>query len=179
MTKRVCDILDQLTPRSTSFTGTAACSKAEKRNLLPMIQAHLTSYSTAFLSIPLDSICLCFSNFRHLIRITDEGLLFSYDDAPLFDISIEEFETAAIDRLRILAEIESSAARNRTWDELKTVTNAQCAKYLPLNSNTAKNNDIESERRKDHLGHFILRLAFCRSYVVLVAPSLTFYIDEF
>ncbi|EDR14803.1 uncharacterized protein LACBIDRAFT_244165 [Laccaria bicolor S238N-H82] len=86
-----------------------------------------------------------------------------YDDAPLFDISIEEFETAAIDRLRILAEIESSAARNRTWEELKTVTNAQCVKYLPLNSNTAKNNDIESERRKDHLGHFILRLAFCRS----------------
>lgn len=131
-----------------------------------MIQAHLTSYTTVFLNTPLDSICVCFSNFRHLISITDEGLLFSYDDAPLFDISIEEFETAAIDRLRILAEIESSAARNRTWEELKTVTNAQCAKYLPLNSNTAKNNDIESERRKDHLGHFILRLAFCRSYVV-------------
>ena len=124
------------------------------------------------------NLCVLFK-FQALIRITDEGLLFSYDDAPLFDISIEEFETAAIDRLRILAEIESSAARNRTWEELKTVTNAQCAKYLPLNSNTAKNNDIESERRKDHLGHFILRLAFCRSYVVLVASSLTFYIDEF
>lgn len=76
---------------------------------------------------------------------------------------MEEFETCALNRLRILAEIESSAARNRSWEELKTVTNAQCLQYLPLHATSAISVDRDSERKKDHLGHFVLRLAFCRS----------------
>lgn len=87
----------------------------------------------------------------------------SYDKPPLYDVSIEEFETSALDRLRILAEIESSAARNRTWEETKTVTTTQCEKYLPLKSSNAVGADKEAQRRIDHLGHFVLRLAFCRS----------------
>ncbi|KAJ7046717.1 eukaryotic and archaeal DNA primase, large subunit-domain-containing protein [Mycena alexandri] len=86
-----------------------------------------------------------------------------YDKPPLYDVSIEEFETSALDRLRILAEIESSAARNRTWEETKTVTSTQCEKYLPLKSSSAVGTDKEAQRRIDHLGHFVLRLAFCRS----------------
>lgn len=66
-----------------------------------------------------------------------------------------------MDRLRVLAEIESSLARNRTWDDLKNTTYAQYMKYVPLHTN--KHADIEEERRKDHLGHYVLRLAFCRS----------------
>lgn len=79
------------------------------------------------------------------------------------DITIEEFETCALDRLRVLAEIESSFVRNRPHEELKTVTLEQCKKYLPLNSSTAMNVNRDAERRKDHVGHFVLRLAFCRS----------------
>ncbi|KZT11217.1 DNA primase large subunit [Laetiporus sulphureus 93-53] len=86
-----------------------------------------------------------------------------YDKPPLGDITIEEFETCALDRLRILAEIESSFVRNRPYEELKEVTLAQCKKYLPLNSTSAKTIDRDAERRKDHVGHFVLRLAFCRS----------------
>ncbi|KAJ3811604.1 DNA primase, large subunit [Lentinula lateritia] len=86
-----------------------------------------------------------------------------YDQPPLYDVTVEEFETSALDRLRILAEIESSAARNRSWDETKQVTMTQCGKYLPLNSNSALGIDVLEERRKDQLGHFVLRLAFCRS----------------
>ncbi|KAH7923862.1 DNA primase large subunit [Leucogyrophana mollusca] len=86
-----------------------------------------------------------------------------YDRPPLYDVTIEEFETCALDRLRVLAEIESSFARNRPWDELKTVTLAQCQKYVPLNNNTAITVDVDSQRRNDQLGHFVLRLAFCRS----------------
>lgn len=92
-------------------------------------------------------------------------IIHSYDNPPLYDVTVEEFERCALDRLRILAEIESSAVRNRTWEELKTVTNAQCLKYLPLHATSAKTVDRDSERRKDHLGHYVLRLAFCRSYV--------------
>ncbi|KAF8894535.1 eukaryotic and archaeal DNA primase, large subunit-domain-containing protein [Infundibulicybe gibba] len=86
-----------------------------------------------------------------------------YDTPPLYDVTLEEFETTALNRLRILAEIESSAARNRSWDELKTVTTAQCQKYLPLSASTARTVDRDTERRNDHLSHFVLRLAFCRS----------------
>ncbi|RDB19875.1 DNA primase large subunit [Hypsizygus marmoreus] len=103
------------------------------------------------------------------VQVTNHGTLKYphrlnfYDKPPLFDVTVEEFEICALDRLRILAEIESSGARNRTWDDLKTVTNAQCAKYLPLHATSAISVDRDAERRKDHLGHFVLRLAFCRS----------------
>jgi DNA primase large subunit len=89
--------------------------------------------------------------------------LHSYEKPPLGEVTIEEFELFAIDRLRVLGEIESSWARNRPLDELKKVVVEQCGKYLPLNSNTAKDLDVDEQRRKDHIGHFVLRLAFCRS----------------
>ncbi|KAH9484214.1 DNA primase large subunit [Psilocybe cubensis] len=86
-----------------------------------------------------------------------------YDEPPTFDVTIEDFETSALDRLRILAEIESSAARNRSWEETKQVTSAQCSKYLPLSPTMTKSLERDAQRRRDHLSHFVLRLAFCRS----------------
>ncbi|THH14337.1 hypothetical protein EW146_g5968, partial [Bondarzewia mesenterica] len=86
-----------------------------------------------------------------------------YDRPPLEDITIEEFETCAIDRLRVLSEIESCFARNRPYDELKAIAIAQCNKHLPLNASSAITVDRDAQRRKDHIGHFVLRLAFCRS----------------
>jgi len=87
----------------------------------------------------------------------------SYDKPPLDEVTIEDFETYALDRLRVLAEIESSFSRNRPWEELKMVTLAQAKKYVPLSSTSAHMVDRDNERRKDHISHFILRLAFCRS----------------
>ncbi|KAI6045414.1 DNA primase, large subunit [Pisolithus marmoratus] len=88
-----------------------------------------------------------------------------YELPPLFDVTLEDFEECAIDRLRILAEIESSYARNRSWAELREVTNKLCRKYLPMNANKTALGKINSQeqRKRDHLGHFVLRLAFCRS----------------
>jgi len=79
------------------------------------------------------------------------------------DVTIEEFELFAIDRLRVLGEIESSWARNRPLEELRKVVGDQCGKYLPLGNNTARTVELDEQRRKDHIGHFVLRLAFCRS----------------
>jgi DNA primase large subunit len=87
----------------------------------------------------------------------------SYDSPPLDDVTIEEFELWAIDRLRILAEIESSFARNRQYTELKDALKPHLEKYLKLNSRTAGTVDLDAERKKDHVSHFVLRLAFCRS----------------
>ncbi|KAG1756504.1 eukaryotic and archaeal DNA primase, large subunit-domain-containing protein [Suillus paluster] len=86
-----------------------------------------------------------------------------YDKSPWYEVSLEDFERHALDRLRVLAEIESSFARNRSWEELKNVTTRQCKDYIPLNSTSASTVDTQTERMHDHLGHFVLRLAFCRS----------------
>ncbi|KAI0647160.1 DNA primase large subunit [Trametes meyenii] len=98
-----------------------------------------------------------YSNLKYPFRLN------FYDQPPIEDITIEEFETCALDRLRVLAEIEASYARNRTFKELYDVIDRVCMKFLPLHSNTAKFEPTQEERRKDHIGHFVLRLAFCRS----------------
>lgn len=49
------------------------------------------------------------------------------------------------------------------------MTDAQCKKYLPLNNNTAITVPLKDQRRNDHIGHFVLRLAFCRSCVDVVS----------
>ncbi|KAI0636857.1 DNA primase large subunit [Trametes polyzona] len=97
------------------------------------------------------------SNLKYPFRLN------FYDRPPIEDITIEEFETCALDRLRVLAEIESSYARNRTFEELTKVIDTICTKYLPLGHTTALTVNVDAQRRKDHIGHFVLRLAFCRS----------------
>jgi hypothetical protein len=90
----------------------------------------------------------------------------SYDVPPRFDITLDDFEKCALDRLRVLAEIESSILRNRSPEEMQRVTETQSNKYFPLNSNTAiAVVNLDDERTRDHVSHFVLRLAFCRSCV--------------
>jgi DNA primase large subunit len=105
-----------------------------------------------------------------------------YTVPPRMEITLEEFELWAIDRLygmccflsssvlltggTVLGEIESSLYRNKSQKELEVSLKQLFEKYLPLNSNTAHGNrgaQLDMERRKDHYSHFILRLAFCRS----------------
>ncbi|PWN99924.1 DNA primase, large subunit [Tilletiopsis washingtonensis] len=89
-----------------------------------------------------------------------------YQRPPTHEVTIEQFELWAIDRLRVLAEVESSQARNRSWPEMREAVLAMAKKYLPLNSTTAGSGggvDLTQERMKDHVSHFVLRLAFCRS----------------
>ena len=99
----------------------------------------------------------------------------SYDKPPLEDITIEDFETAALDRLRVLAEIESCFARNRSFDETVKVIEKFCEDKhcMELHSSSAKGKNIDDERRRDHIGHFVLRLAFCRSCVSAPSESRT------
>ena len=88
-----------------------------------------------------------------------------YDQPPTEDITLEEFESCAIDRLYVLSEIESCYARNRPFEELKKITKSQCEKHVPLDHNSAITKARDDQRKKDITGHFVLRLAFCRSYV--------------
>jgi DNA primase large subunit len=108
-----------------------------------------------------------------------------YTVPPRMEITLEEFELWAIDRLYgmcspasqfscadpatlVLGEIESSLYRNKSQKDMEVSLKQLFEKYLPLNSNTAhgtRGAQLDMERKKDHYSHFILRLAFCRSYV--------------
>lgn len=84
-----------------------------------------------------------------------------YDLPPTQEITLEQFETWAIDRLKILIEIESCLARSKSLKEIESSVKPLLLKYLPLNPNGSVN--CIEERMKDHYSHFILRLVFCRS----------------
>ena len=110
-----------------------------------------------------------------------------YSIPPEKEITLEEFELWAIDRLygtpwqptqfyglwvlthreTVLGEIESSLYRNKSQKDMEVSLKPLFEKYMPLNSNTAhgaRGAQVDYERQKDHYSHFILRLAFCRSY---------------
>ncbi|KAH6603287.1 dna primase large subunit [Trichoderma cornu-damae] len=83
-----------------------------------------------------------------------------YADAPTADITLEQFEQWAIDRLRVLAELEACSFRNRSPAETASHMKPILDKYLLLDSNSSSNTKLFSQRQKDHYSHFILRLAF-------------------
>lgn len=70
--------------------------------------------------------------------------------------------------LKVLGEIESSLYRNKTQKDMEVSLKSLFEKYMPLSSNTSqasRRTQLDEERMKDHYSHFILRLAFSRSYV--------------
>jgi DNA primase large subunit len=90
-----------------------------------------------------------------------------YSVPPTADITLEQFEQWAIDRLRVLAELEACAFRNRSAEETATYMKPILEKYLPLSANssaragqTEQSVRLQEQRQKDHYSHFILRLAF-------------------
>ncbi|BGP42092.1 DNA primase subunit pri2 [Rhodotorula kratochvilovae] len=88
-----------------------------------------------------------------------------YERPPLDELTLEQFEVWAIDRLRLLADIESAQARNRPFKDIRDLVEKRAADFLPLHADSSVRTDadIDAERKKDHYSHFILRLAFCRS----------------
>ncbi|KAJ1642670.1 DNA primase subunit pri2 [Coemansia erecta] len=88
-----------------------------------------------------------------------------YTDAPDLEVSIEEFETFALDRLQVLRAIEDAQLRGRGEDDVRRRVSEALDKHLPMQSNRARAaaRQVISQRRKDHVSHFILRLAFSRT----------------
>jgi len=86
----------------------------------------------------------------------------SYSSCAVPEISLEQFENYALDRLRVLKAIETAKARNKKEDEFRAYMKQIEEKYLPLHSNSSKVN-IDDEREKDVISHFILKLAYSRT----------------
>jgi DNA primase large subunit len=85
-----------------------------------------------------------------------------YDDPPLAEITLDQFEQWAIDRIRVLGELDSCLQRNKTPKDTQATMKPLLDKYLPL-SFGGSGKDPQEERKKDHYSHFILRLVFSRS----------------
>ncbi|PSN70204.1 DNA primase, large subunit [Corynespora cassiicola Philippines] len=83
-----------------------------------------------------------------------------YTLPPTAEITLEEFEVWAINRLKVLSELESCSFRNRSPDETAEYMKGILNKYLPLRPNSTRSKELQEERKKDHYSHFILRLAF-------------------
>lgn len=110
---------------------------------------------------------------RELFESIYHSKLSFYSSPPVGEITLDEFETWGIDRLKILSEIESCQARNKTFKETESIIKPLLNNLLPLSSNPSSNSNSASnsstleklvkERKKDYYSHFILRLCFCRS----------------
>ncbi|KAL8850617.1 MAG: hypothetical protein Q9221_004403 [Calogaya cf. arnoldii] len=88
-----------------------------------------------------------------------------YHVPPTAEIRLEDFEQWAIDRLRILAELEACSFRNKTPAETTEHIKPLLDNWLRLDANSSSPQGctdlrLQDQRRKDHYSHFILRLAF-------------------
>ncbi|NXO03477.1 PRI2 primase, partial [Rhinopomastus cyanomelas] len=85
-----------------------------------------------------------------------------YREPPTENISLAEFESFAVDRLRLLKVVENlGVSYVRTSEFYKTKLEAELRK-LKFPYKALAEEDYEA-RRKDHISHFILRLAYCQS----------------
>ncbi|NWV34788.1 PRI2 primase, partial [Grantiella picta] len=85
-----------------------------------------------------------------------------YLEPPTESISLVEFESFAIDRLKLLKVVENlGVSYIRGTDTYKTKLEVELRK-LKFPYRALSEDDYEA-RRKDHISHFILRLAYCQS----------------
>lgn len=90
-----------------------------------------------------------------------------YQNPPQDQITMREFETFALDRLKVLRSVETGKLRTKNEDDLLRFVEPVLAGNLELKRNTrlgaVGSQVLLDERRKDHFSHFILRLAYCKS----------------
>jgi DNA primase large subunit len=92
-------------------------------------------------------------------RSTGQVPLSMYQAAPTEELSLEEFELFAIDRLIVLRGIEKLRISQTDRREANEKTQSFLRSHLPWD----QDNEFEAQRRKDNTSHFILRLAHCQT----------------
>ncbi|KAG7394429.1 DNA primase large subunit [Phytophthora boehmeriae] len=92
------------------------------------------------------------------------SMLSMYNEAPLVEVSLEQFEEFAIDRLHVLKAVENYRLRSVTMKDREGRLEKTLNKHMPLRSVAPlKSSQAEDDAAKDVLSHFFLRMAFCQT----------------
>ncbi|XP_072533158.1 DNA primase large subunit [Salminus brasiliensis] len=119
-----------------------------------------------------------FSGRRRKLAVHPQNELYGhclqlYVQPPLENVSLSEFETFAVERLKLLKTVEnlgvsyvksSEQYSKKLYTEISNL-NFPCKTEVDessLNKNQVGPTELE-KRRKDHISHFILRLAYCQT----------------
>ncbi|KAM4693878.1 DNA primase large subunit [Discoglossus pictus] len=89
-----------------------------------------------------------------------------YQSPPTENISLIEFETFAIERLKLLKALENlgvSFVKGSEEYNKKLEAELRKLKFPYRASQDEINDEVYDQRRRDHISHFILRLAYCQS----------------
>ncbi|XP_047207779.1 DNA primase large subunit isoform X1 [Girardinichthys multiradiatus] len=84
-----------------------------------------------------------------------------YGQPPLENISLSEFESFAVDRLKLLKTVENLGVSYVKYSE--QYSKKLEAELKTLNFPYRTEVDDPEKQRKDHISHFILRLAYCQT----------------
>ncbi|MED6157635.1 hypothetical protein PIB30_025070 [Stylosanthes scabra] len=79
-----------------------------------------------------------------------------YRSAPELEVRLEDFESFAIDRLRVLKGISDGLSRGKKPDEMEKLVNE-------LWKTNMRHQDSSQVLNKDIISHFVLRLVYCRT----------------
>ncbi|XP_026856313.2 DNA primase large subunit [Electrophorus electricus] len=92
-----------------------------------------------------------------------------YGQPPLESVSLVQFETFAVERLKLLKSVENLGVSyvKMSDDYQKKLSTELCSLNFPHRTSVEDKNQTGSteyeKRRKDHISHFILRLAYCQT----------------
>lgn len=112
-----------------------------------------------------------FPSRRRKLNNTVHGELYEhslqfYGQPPIENISLTEFETFAVERLKLLKTIDNLGVSYPKQSEqyTKKLENEFKNLNFPYREGKVHSGPSEYEkRRKDHISHFILRLAYCQT----------------
>ncbi|XP_042215191.1 DNA primase large subunit-like [Homarus americanus] len=109
-------------------------------------------------------------NRRIEIETSYPNALQLYTTPPSGNISLQEFDEMAIERLKVLRTVErlnlSGQIKNSEDWMNKLYEDFSKHKYFIHSAEKISDNkrdEVEAARRRDHVSHFVLRLAYCRS----------------
>ncbi|KAJ0410969.1 hypothetical protein ATCC90586_004322 [Pythium insidiosum] len=98
------------------------------------------------------------------LRSSSVATLSMYNEPPLIEVSLEEFEEYAIDRLHVLKAVENFRLRSANLKDKEGKLDKVINKHMPLRTGVGMNaRRAESDAVKDVLSHFFLRMAFCQT----------------
>ncbi|KAI4896590.1 hypothetical protein NFI96_018221, partial [Prochilodus magdalenae] len=123
-------------------------------------------------------VIMQFSGRRRKLTVHPQNELYGhclqlYAQPPLENISLSEFETFAVERLKLLKTVENLGVSYVKMSEqyMKKLHTEISSLNFPyrteLDESTSNKNQVGlteyEKRRKDHISHFILRLAYCQT----------------